>query len=88
LYFSNQKDYSEIKIPMNSSKGEIKISHLLYEKNGMSAKITLNRPEALNAFSLPMIKGWAEALQDAQEDHNIRVVVVTAVGKAFCAGRR
>lgn len=61
-------------------------SHLLYEKVGVIAKITLNRPEALNAFSVPMIKGWAEALQDAQDDPNIRVVVVTAVGKAFCAG--
>jgi enoyl-CoA hydratase/carnithine racemase len=62
------------------------MSHLLYEKDGVIAKITLNRPEALNAFSLPMIKGWAAALQDAQEDPKIRVVVVTAVGKAFCAG--
>lgn len=60
--------------------------HIIYEKDGAIAKVTLNRPEALNAFSLPMIKGWAEALQDAQDDPNIRVVVVTAAGKAFCAG--
>lgn len=61
-------------------------SHLLYEKDGAIAKLTLNRPEALNAFSMSMIKGWAEALQDAQDDSNIRVVVVTAAGKSFCAG--
>lgn len=61
-------------------------NHLLYEKIGPIAKITLNRPDALNAFSVPMIKSWVEALQDAQDDRNIRVVMVTAIGKAFCAG--
>lgn len=60
--------------------------HLLYQKEGYLARIILNRPEALNAFSLPMIQGWAKALQDAQDDPNIRVVVLTAKGKAFCAG--
>lgn len=60
--------------------------HIIYEKDGAIAKLTLNRPEALNAFSVPMIKSWAEYLQDAQDDPNIRVVVVTAAGKAFCAG--
>ncbi|CAA7601231.1 Crotonase superfamily [Acididesulfobacillus acetoxydans] len=60
--------------------------HLLYEKQGYIARIILNRPEALNAFSLPMIRGWAKALADAEEDPKIRVVVLTARGKAFCAG--
>lgn len=61
-------------------------SHLLYHKDGYLARIILNRPEKNNAFSLPMIRKWAEALQDAQEDNNIRVIVVTAQGKAFSAG--
>jgi len=60
--------------------------HLLYQKDGFIARIILNRPEALNAFSLPMIRRWAEALEDAQNDPQIRVVVLTAKGKAFCAG--
>ncbi len=60
--------------------------HIIYEKAGAIAKLTLNRPDALNAFSMPMIKGWANALQDAQDDPNIRVVVITAAGEAFCAG--
>lgn len=62
------------------------MSHLIYEKEGTIAKIILNRPEALNAFSLSMIKDWVDALQDAQDDPEIRVVIVTAAGKAFCAG--
>ncbi|HBW37281.1 enoyl-CoA hydratase/isomerase family protein [Desulfosporosinus sp. BICA1-9] len=65
---------------------ENKDNHLLYQKDGFLARIILNRPEKNNAFSLPMIRKWAEALQDAQEDQNIRVIVVTAMGKAFSAG--
>ena len=65
---------------------EISSQHLLYEKNGHIARVILNRPEALNAFSLPMIQAWAKALADAQEDPEIRVVVLTARGRAFCAG--
>ena len=65
---------------------ENKDNHLLYQKDGFLARIILNRPEKNNAFSLPMIRTWAEALQDAQDDQNIRVIVVTAMGKAFSAG--
>ncbi|HBV88273.1 MAG TPA: enoyl-CoA hydratase [Desulfosporosinus sp.] len=61
-------------------------SHLLYQKEGFIARIILNRPEKYNAFSLPMICKWSEALQDAQEDPSIRVIVLTANGKAFSAG--
>jgi len=64
----------------------IDTDHLLYTKEGFIARIILNRPQALNAFSLPMIKKWARVLQDAQDDPNIRVVVLSANGKAFCAG--
>ncbi|GAB6154782.1 crotonase/enoyl-CoA hydratase family protein [Desulfosporosinus burensis] len=65
---------------------EDKDNHLLYQKDGFLARIILNRPEKNNAFSLPMIRKWAEALKDAQEDQNIRVIVVTAMGKAFSTG--
>ena len=60
--------------------------HLLYEKHGSLARIILNRPEAQNAFSLPMIRKWPQVLEDAQNDPEIRVVVLTAKGKCFCAG--
>lgn len=61
-------------------------SHLLYQKDGYLARIILNRPEKYNPFSLPMIRKWAEALQDAQADQTIRVIVVTANGEFFSAG--
>lgn len=71
----------EVKSPVEHMQ-----DHIIYEKDGAIATLTLNRPDALNAFSVPMIMGWVTALQDAQDDPNIRVVVLKAAGKAFCAG--
>src|SRR4026209_2236847 len=48
--------------------------------------ITLNRPEKLNAFIGHMRRDLAEALEHAGSDRNVRVVVITGAGRAFCAG--
>lgn len=48
--------------------------------------ITLNRPEKKNAFDLEMIEQWVAALQDAQQDEQVHVIVVTGAGDAFCSG--
>uniref|UniRef100_UPI002FC6D95D enoyl-CoA hydratase/isomerase family protein n=1 Tax=Ramlibacter sp. TaxID=1917967 RepID=UPI002FC6D95D len=50
------------------------------------ATITLNRPEQLNAFDLKMIEAWRSALETAEADERVKVVVVTGAGRAFCAG--
>ncbi|RNF39746.1 enoyl-CoA hydratase/isomerase family protein [Planococcus salinus] len=50
------------------------------------ATIKLNRPERLNAFSLEMIKDWIKALEEVRDSENIRVLVLTGEGRAFCAG--
>jgi enoyl-CoA hydratase/carnithine racemase len=49
-------------------------------------KITLNRPEAFNSLSEAVIKELHETLQEISNDRAIRVVVIAARGKAFCAG--
>jgi enoyl-CoA hydratase/carnithine racemase len=59
---------------------------LLYEKEGAIATITLNRPEALNAISLPMLNSLSKVLRDADADPAIRVIVMTGAGRGFCAG--
>lgn len=60
---------------------------VIYEKNDGIATITLNRPEALNAFSKEVIAEVLEALEDAGRDDNVHVVVLTGAGeKAFSAG--
>ena len=54
---------------------------------GRIGRLTLNRPKALNALDLPMIRIMTKALLDWREDAAIAGVVVDAAGeKAFCAG--
>lgn len=60
--------------------------HVLYEVKSNIATITLNRPEAKNAFSPEMIHQWPEYLRAAREDDSVRVVVLTGSGDTFCSG--
>lgn len=50
------------------------------------ATLTLNRPRGLNALSLAMIEALTGALEDTAADPQVRVVVLAAAGRAFCAG--
>ena len=49
-------------------------------------KLTLNRPEAFNALSEDMLTALSEALQAIESDQAVKVVIIDALGKAFCAG--
>lgn len=65
----------------------MQLTDIVYRKDEFGvATITLNRPDLLNAFTREMIDGWVWALEDAQRDDNVRVIVVTATGRAFCVG--
>lgn len=59
---------------------------IIFEKKKAVAKITLNRPEALNAMNDVMFREIGQALEDSEQDNNIRVVVITGSGRAFCSG--
>ena len=59
---------------------------IIYEKKNSVAKITLNRPEALNAITRTMFLEIGQALDDAEQDNSVRVVLLTGSGKSFCAG--
>lgn len=48
--------------------------------------LTLNRPEKLNAFDRPMMDGLIAAFDRADADDEVRAVIVTGAGRAFCAG--
>ena len=50
------------------------------------ALVTLNRPERLNAWTPPMEAAYARTLRRAAADTDVRAVVVTGAGRAFCAG--
>jgi enoyl-CoA hydratase len=64
------------------------VQHIKYECNAKThvARVTLNRPEKLNAMTPDMMDELEEALKMAQEDENARVIILGAEGKAFCAG--
>lgn len=53
---------------------------------GGIAVITLNRPDAANAMTLPMVDALRAELARAEADRSVRVVVLAAAGKVFCAG--
>jgi enoyl-CoA hydratase/carnithine racemase len=59
---------------------------VIYDVSDGVATLTLNRPERMNTISEPMLAQLAELLVRANEDPAVRVVVLTGVGKAFCAG--
>ena len=59
---------------------------ILYEKKRGGALITLNRPEAMNAISRSMIKEMHQALDEIEQDKEVRAVVLTGAGRAFSAG--
>ena len=57
------------------------------ERRDAVAVLTLNRPEALNAFSSEMLDQLGDRLGEIEEDPALRAVVLTGAGeKAFCAG--
>ncbi len=61
-------------------------STLLFEKKGSVAHISLNRPHALNAYNIQMRDDFSEVLAAAEDDPDVRAVLITGQGRAFCAG--
>ena len=50
------------------------------------ARVTLNRPERLNAMTYGLVNDLHEALDAIDKDHAIRAVILTGAGRGFCAG--
>src|SRR4051794_9034957 len=59
---------------------------ILYDVADNVATVTLNRPEHLNAWNTQLGAGLGDAMATADEDDDVRAVVVTGAGRAFCAG--
>jgi enoyl-CoA hydratase/carnithine racemase len=57
-----------------------------YEIDDNILTLTLNRPEKLNAFTVQMAHELIDAFNRASEDDEVRAIVVTGAGRAFCAG--
>lgn len=61
-------------------------SEILYEREGSVLTITLNRPEALNAWTRVMETELHEAMTEATADDGVRAIVLTGAGRGFCSG--
>lgn len=59
---------------------------IIFEKEAGVATVTLNRPEALNAVNLELGSELTQAVDDVTADNEVRVLVVTGAGRAFCSG--
>ena len=77
----DRADPSHVRAP-----DELGFERIVYAKEPPRATITLNRPEVLNAFDFQMLRELARACEDASWDDEIRVVVLTGAGRAFCVG--
>jgi 2-(1,2-epoxy-1,2-dihydrophenyl)acetyl-CoA isomerase len=60
---------------------------ILYEKKGNIGFITLNRPDVFNAFNDEQSFELQDALKEVKRDAEVRVIVLTGAGKAFCSGQ-
>lgn len=60
--------------------------NILYEKQGRIARLTLNRPEKLNALSAALLDEYVAALVAAEQDDEVSVIIVKGAGRAFSAG--
>jgi len=59
---------------------------ILYVKEGPVAKITLNRPDRMNSYTIEMNDNFKRFIINASKDKKIRVIVITGTGRAFCTG--
>jgi enoyl-CoA hydratase/carnithine racemase len=59
---------------------------VLYEVEEQVARITLNRPQSLNAWTPELGRGYFDRLEEADADPEVRAIVVTGAGRGFCAG--
>ena len=62
------------------------MSKVIYEKDGRIGRITLNRPEVMNAIDNDLPGELADRVEQANADEGVHVIVLSGAGPAFCAG--
>jgi 2-(1,2-epoxy-1,2-dihydrophenyl)acetyl-CoA isomerase len=64
----------------------VSTSPLLFQREGALVRLTLNRPDALNALDVPMARALALVAAELAADQSVRCVVLQGAGRGFCAG--
>jgi enoyl-CoA hydratase/carnithine racemase len=63
------------------------MAKVLYERRGSTVLITINRPEAMNAYDAEAVTEMGRCFEDFDRDEDLRVAILTGAGdKAFCVG--
>lgn len=62
------------------------MDNIIFTRDGAVARITLNRPDSLNAINEPMLQELQSALEEIRTDDDIKVMVMNGAGRAFSAG--
>jgi 2-(1,2-epoxy-1,2-dihydrophenyl)acetyl-CoA isomerase len=62
------------------------VDGLEFKREGAVATVTLNRPERLNALTFQMIQGVTDFVEQCGWDPDVRAIVITGAGRAFCSG--
>jgi 2-(1,2-epoxy-1,2-dihydrophenyl)acetyl-CoA isomerase len=60
---------------------------IIYTKENHIATVTLNRPEVLNALDFEIEEELGQAISEVRSDDDVRVLIITGAGRAFCSGR-
>jgi len=71
---------------MATQPKDLQATEVTYEVKHHVATLTINRPEAQNTISGPMLDAMTRHLVTANEDPDVRAIVLTATGRFFCAG--
>jgi len=64
----------------------VDFKHILYQRDGAVVTVTINRPERRNALNLDTVKEMMSALERVGAEPDVRVLVITGAGDAFCSG--
>ncbi len=85
---SAARPLADVTAPKTAESGEgLDLRNVLYEKKGVIAYVTVNRPKVLNALDGETWSDLRSAFQDARDDENVRGVILTGTGdRAFIAG--
>ena len=65
---------------------DVDYDDLIYEKHGARVTITLNRPARLNALNERLTREFENAMLTAEDDDDVKVVVIKGAGRGFCSG--
>jgi len=71
---------------MNKSDTQKDSPAVLYEKKENIAIVILNRPNVLNAVNQALLQGLSQALDQAESDDDVKAIILTGAGRAFCSG--